>query len=132
MGGFDEALRSGEDYELWLRILMAGHRARCVPGTHALYRKHPGQMSRNLALMSENVLAVYERLPLDALPSGDHRALVVMQRRRLRRETRILRLAGRAVPVGLAARLKRTGVGEAWYDPAPAEVRMAFPDLRAA
>jgi glycosyltransferase involved in cell wall biosynthesis len=132
LGGFDASLRSAEDYDLWLRILLAGHRAVCVPGTLALYRKHPGQMSRNLALMSENVLAVYERLALDTLPSDAHRALVVMARRRLRRETRILRLAGRAVPVGLAARLKRSGVGEAWYERAPLEVEAAFPDLRAA
>ena len=36
VGGFDERRRSSEDYELWLRILLAGYRAAWVPGCQAL------------------------------------------------------------------------------------------------
>lgn len=37
-GGFDEAIRWTADWDLWLRLILAGARAGCVPDPLALYR----------------------------------------------------------------------------------------------
>jgi glycosyltransferase involved in cell wall biosynthesis len=37
-GGFDEAIRWTTDWDLWLRLILAGARAGCVPDPLALYR----------------------------------------------------------------------------------------------
>jgi Glycosyl transferase family 2 len=37
-GGFDEAIRWTTDWDLWLRLILAGARAGCVPEPLALYR----------------------------------------------------------------------------------------------
>jgi glycosyltransferase involved in cell wall biosynthesis len=129
VGGFDDARSSAEDYELWLRILLHGYRAAWIPGQHVLYRRHPGQMIKSLATMTSQLAKVYESLDPDQMPTGAHRQLVLQRRRETRRRARILALVGGLVPQGLVIAAKRRGIGEAWYDPAPAEVAAAFGDL---
>jgi glycosyltransferase involved in cell wall biosynthesis len=131
VGGFDETRTSAEDYELWLRILIAGYRAAWTDSPQALYRKHAGQMSRKLVTMSRSLLDVYEAIRPEDLPSDAHRQLLAERRHRVARETRLLSVVAWAVPQGLVGVAKRAGVGEAWYDEPPAEVAAAFPDLRA-
>ena len=46
VGAFDEDLRMGIDWDLWLRIA-AHHDFECVPDSLYVYRKWPGQMSTN-------------------------------------------------------------------------------------
>ncbi len=129
VGGFDESRTSAEDYELWLRILVKGYRAVRIPGQQALYRKHPEQMSRDLVTMTANLLAVYEGLRMEDMPSAAHRELLAQRRRSVQRELRVLTRVAWLVPQRLATELKRAGIGESWYDPAPPEVLAAFPDL---
>ncbi|MGH2887201.1 MAG: glycosyltransferase [Solirubrobacteraceae bacterium] len=132
VGGFDESLHAIEDYDLWLRILLHGYRAAWVEGQHVLYRRHPGQLSRNLVRMADTLRAVYDHLPMDEMPTDAHRALLARRRAEVRRDLKRLSRFGRLVPLGLVAALKRAGVGEAWYDAgAPANVVAAFPDLTA-
>lgn len=45
VGLFEAALKPAEDYDLWLRITIAGFRARRAPGILAVYRKRPGSLS---------------------------------------------------------------------------------------
>jgi glycosyltransferase involved in cell wall biosynthesis len=131
VGGFEESRTSSEDYDLWLRILLKGYRAVWIPGQHALYRKHPGQMSKNLVNMSRNLLAVYEGLAIADMPTAEHRDLLIRRRRAARFELRVISPLARLVPLGLVSATKRAGVGESWYDTPPPEVAAAFPDLTA-
>ncbi len=47
VGGFDPALGGHADYELWLRVAGAGHRAAFVPEALANYRVHASSMSKD-------------------------------------------------------------------------------------
>ena len=48
VGGYATELRTGEDYELWLRIVSRGYGAVLVPGRHAVYREgQPASSSSN-------------------------------------------------------------------------------------
>ena len=131
VGGFDESLKGPEDYELWLRILVRGYGAAWMPGRQALYRKHGSQLSRNVVTMTRSLLAVYDGLSMEDMPSVEHRRLLERRRRETRRQLVVLSRFGRLVPVGLVGRLKAAGVGESWYDAGPPEVTAAFPDLSA-
>lgn len=136
VGGFDEARTSVEDYELWMRILVSGRDPVWVAGQHALYRVHRDQMSADAPRMCRNLLAVYEDLPMDGMPSDEHRRLLAEMRRRAARNVALA--AGDAPLRDRMARLrhvlgrarKRAGLGDRWYDHPPAPVARAFPDLR--
>lgn len=126
--GFNESLTSCEDYDLWLRILVDGRQAAWVPGRHAVYRLHPGQMTRNVMRMARNLSAVYDELPLDAMPSERHRAFLLQRRRQAHRSVRISSPLRQLVPERLlvSARTKRNR----WYDDPPADVADSLPALR--
>lgn len=73
-GGYDEACRRAQDYALFLKL--EGHRVRCLPSTHVLYRtSRPISLSyvrRNaryadLALQRHNMTE--QGLPLELLPT---------------------------------------------------------------
>lgn len=132
VGGYDESRRTAEDYDLSLRILIQGRQAVRMPGLHALYRLHPKQMTRGLMQMTEGVLAVYEGLATSDLPTDAHRELLAS---RIEETARGLaapaRLAASLMPQKAIAAVKRLGIGESWYDPAPPEVVAAFPALAA-
>ena len=55
LGGFDEALRHGEDWDLWLRMTRMGFYIRCAPGSRVEYRQHPQSLSHS-ALHEDFVL----------------------------------------------------------------------------
>jgi glycosyltransferase involved in cell wall biosynthesis len=59
VGGYDERLGYGEDFELWLRIVEAGFRAVRVPGTLAIYRKHLRSRTSDLQRAHEGVCTTY-------------------------------------------------------------------------
>jgi glycosyltransferase involved in cell wall biosynthesis len=62
-GGFNEQLRYGEDWDLWLRMLKAGYPARLVPEPGAVYRyKRPGATTTRHDLgMARDLLLVLSR-----------------------------------------------------------------------
>jgi glycosyltransferase involved in cell wall biosynthesis len=128
VGGFNESLTSCEDYDLWLRILIQGYEAAWFPGRHAIYRLHPGQMTRNVMRMARNLSAVYDELPLEAMPSQLHRAFLLRRRRQAHRSVRIFSPLRQLVPERLLVSARRTR--NRWYDAAPTEVAEAFPGLR--
>jgi len=88
VGGFDESLRTSEDWDLWVRLARAGTRFGCVPEILAAYRLRPTsasavahQIFHDLMRVVERVhgpdprvpasLAVHERgVPAEALPAS--------------------------------------------------------------
>jgi len=60
-GEFDPALRSVEDWDLWLRVAENGIRARGVWEPLVLYRQWSGNMSNNRIIMLEYTLLVIDK-----------------------------------------------------------------------
>jgi glycosyltransferase involved in cell wall biosynthesis len=137
VGAFNEGRTASEDYDLWLRILAGGYRAVHMPGRHALYRLHAGQMSRDEANLKRNELAIYNGLRIEDMPTEAHRELLLQRRRQAAQELRIaqgelrLALAVRRVRYRLGAAKRRLGVGGyAWCSALPPELASTYPDLK--
>ncbi len=64
-GGFDEALTSVEDWDLWLRLSRAGAQWHCIPRPLAEYRIRHDGMHRNPGRMLENRLRVLAKVFAD-------------------------------------------------------------------
>ena len=131
VGPPDPRLRSMIDWEWWLRLTAAGHRAVRVPGRLAVYRLRPGSMSRDRERVVAGqrdlwrlVAAEYDLDPqlrerLTAKADGFDAELAKVNGPRAR-------LARTAV----AARKSLTRRRDYFSEP-PAEVTDAFGDLRA-
>ena len=62
VGFFDETLRSYEDWDMWLRLALAGCRMGWVDKPVSLYRFHSNQMTGNGQQMTTATFAVLEKL----------------------------------------------------------------------
>lgn len=136
VGGYVESLRRSEDYSLTLRILTRGYDAAWVPGNHALYRAHPGQMSRQKLSMIQSALAVFRQIEPELLPSDAHRAMLATRIGEHEQEMRVLegedrlRHALRGVRYRVGSVRRRLGLAYTWYRQPPGEVAAAFPNLK--
>lgn len=63
VGGFipDEPLPAGTDWDLWLRLVTAGHAFVCEPKARIRYRRHAGGLTSDVARLAEAGLAIHER-----------------------------------------------------------------------
>ena len=61
VGMFDEAIRSCEDFDLWLRIIKSGSRISYQRRILARYRRHAGSLSSDRVWMTANLLGVMEK-----------------------------------------------------------------------
>ncbi len=95
-GGFDESLREVEDYDLWLRLAMAGARFGYVAEPTALYRLSAGQMSSNALRMAQTQLRVYQKLATSLGPGSPYAAEVRAEVKRFRLEVLHQRRRGAA------------------------------------
>jgi glycosyltransferase involved in cell wall biosynthesis len=59
VGGYDATLRSGEDFDLWVRLLEAGWTAAYVPRPLVRYRRRMSSLSMDTAPMLRAVCRVY-------------------------------------------------------------------------
>lgn len=59
--GFDEGLRSCEDFDCWIRFTAAGHRIGYQRGILVLYRKHKASLSANPTWMAEHNIKVLSK-----------------------------------------------------------------------
>ena len=59
VGGYDATLRSGEDFDLWVRLLEAGWTAVYVPRPLVRYRRRANSLSMDTAPMLRAVSRVY-------------------------------------------------------------------------
>src|SRR5581483_3873176 len=106
VGGYDERLRIGEDYELMARLLAAGARLRLTPEPGYFYRRHPGSISRRMTPDEIDALIAADAR-LAARYAVDGGALRALARRRrslisLRRHEAAMR-AAKAGRIGRAA-----------------------------
>lgn len=60
-GGFDTALRSSEDRDMWIRLTAQGHRFFFIDQPLARIRRHPENMSKNAPRMKSNSQRVLGR-----------------------------------------------------------------------
>lgn len=89
-GGFNPALRYGEDWDLWLRLLSGGYAARLVHSPCAVYRyKRPGATTtRHDAAMARDRIAVLQKYRSAVSPYRWHRAQSLATRLTLRERVR--------------------------------------------
>lgn len=71
---FDESLASAEDFELFLRLLLRGYRCVLLRQPLTRYRRHPANLSNDLAKSDRMVKTVLGRLDMEEL----RRSLVSM------------------------------------------------------
>jgi glycosyltransferase involved in cell wall biosynthesis len=60
--GFDKALEIIQDKDLWLRLLLAGHRIHYIDEPLVTYRITPGSLSKNVAQMYRDRLQLVDKL----------------------------------------------------------------------
>ena len=75
VGSFDEDLPTGEDWDLWLRIVGRGIRPVRPPGLLAIHRNHPSSLVNDTQKMTRNICEVYRRFAEDPAVDAEVRAL---------------------------------------------------------
>jgi glycosyltransferase involved in cell wall biosynthesis len=134
-GGLDRDLHQAEDYDLWLRIAIAGFRVVMAPGTLAVIRNRSGSLSKDELELARGVHAICERILTTYDVPEPARAAAAAQLRMADRHIEVLsggapaRAALRRLRLALG-RIKRRLLSERlWYAEPPPEVAEAFPEL---
>jgi len=133
VGGYAVDLTHAEDYDLWLRLTMAGRRAVFVGGPLALYRigRTEGSLSSNRREMAKSELDVIRRLLDHRDLPGQQEAIARSRVEQLKRAVAVLEYDDsdrRSFPRRLADRAERLRRGTL-YRSTPPEVLGAFPEL---
>jgi glycosyltransferase involved in cell wall biosynthesis len=103
VGGYDEDLSTGEDWELWLRIAGRGMRPVRPPGLLAIHRNHPSSLANDTLKMTRNICEVYRRFAQD--PAADAEVRTLARRQLERWTTNARRLDDPSVRARLRRRL---------------------------
>lgn len=120
IGGFDPAFGVCEDFEFWIRLLIAGGRAHYVDAVLGDYRVRAGSASADAGRMLLGNLKVYEKaarlLPATAPEQEILADLIATTREALAFEHAIDRVVDGDTRGGLAdlARLRRQAAGPVW------------------
>jgi len=110
-GGFDPAVNGVDDYDLWLRLLVAGHRAVLAEGRLILQRHRADSASQDHLMMVERLSAVCRRLADNSRASPEARARAAARLATL--DARAAALRGQGGTRGFAYRARRTGAAVA-------------------
>jgi glycosyltransferase involved in cell wall biosynthesis len=94
IGGFDENLRTNEDYDYWIRAARAGCRFRRNPRPLGWYRRRAGSLSANDVHMLHGILRVYRKAAATIEPGSAEAAIITRQVERF--ETERLKAEARA------------------------------------
>ncbi|MGH7917245.1 MAG: glycosyltransferase family 2 protein [Candidatus Binataceae bacterium] len=96
MGGFDEAMRAAEDYDLWLRILIT-HPIGLLDETHVIRRAgHPGQLSATIPALDRFRILTLAKLLCADLTTVRRRAVAQVLAQKCRIYAKGLRRRDRA------------------------------------
>lgn len=132
-GGFDPAVNGVDDYDLWLRILVAGDPAALVENRLILQRHRADSVSQDHLMMVERLRAVCRRLAENPDASPDARARAAARLAAL--DGRAAALRGQGGARGFGFRARHAGAKllsralKPWRYPRtpPPEVAAAFP-----
>lgn len=121
VGGYDERLWVGEDWELWLRLAAAGFQFAFVPQLLGLHRKRDGSLTSTLERSLEGRREVYRVVAedWDASPEIRELALSMRQQRDLRGQRRAAAADLLAPLATLRFRLRQT---MHWHQEPPQDV----------
>jgi glycosyltransferase involved in cell wall biosynthesis len=100
VGLFDPALRTGEDTELFYRLIARGYRPAVVPGTHLRRHEHRGERLSSAAMLAERVLAHRRILETSAAYLESHPRFHACIRASLRHLESLLRAPSRSTVSG--------------------------------
>jgi glycosyltransferase involved in cell wall biosynthesis len=134
-GGLDAGLHQAEDYDLWMRIAVAGFRIVSAPGTLVVVRNRAGSLSKDELELARGVRAVCERILSVYDVPDEARTAAKRQLDRANREIDLLsggapaRGALRRLRLVLGRAKRRLLSGRLWYPVPPPEVAEAFPEL---
>lgn len=121
VGGYDERLWVGEDWELWLRLAAAGFRFVFVPALLAVYRKRAGSLTSNSERAVAGRQEVYRVVAEDWDADQEIRDLSLSLRRE--RESRDRRRAAAATLFAPLAALRRSVRDSTlWHEAPPRDV----------
>jgi hypothetical protein len=132
VGGYDESLSRAEDYDLWLRILEAGHAAVFRPGPLAVYRLRPHSLSTDRLAMALGECRVLESLLARGGLSTASAPMVAARIDELKDRIRHLESGAQrrsTLPVRALMRVDRLRREGTLFRSAPPEIEGGFPDL---
>jgi glycosyltransferase involved in cell wall biosynthesis len=136
VGGFNEQLWTAEDWELWLRIVAAGHRALRPANVLAIHRLRPESLSTDLPRMIEGVCEVYRIIEQEWDTTDDIREQARTKRATWERRLQLYRDPhARRTPVEstaeIARALKRMLLGHRlWLSDVPTELAATLTAVR--
>jgi glycosyltransferase involved in cell wall biosynthesis len=90
IGGFDEAIRWADDWDFWLRLLLAGSAAGCVDEPLARYIVREGSISTNRVRVARDFVRALEKARENPGLRGDERPALERSIRVRRRELAVL------------------------------------------
>lgn len=106
VGGYDESLRSSEDFDLWLRLITGGFRIDYQRELLARHRIRAGSLASDRVWMYDHALAVLGKA-LDRLPLTPEETALVGRRIEFFSEERMLAQTKRALEQGDHARARQ-------------------------
>ena len=134
VGGYDERLWVGEDWELWLRLAAAGLRFAFVPRLLGLHRKRDGSLTSTPERLLAGRREVYRVVAedWDASPAIRDLALDMMRARDSRGRRRAAAAALLAPLVGVRRRLRHSLLWHHEPPPDVADLLLTLADTRQA
>jgi GT2 family glycosyltransferase len=90
VGGFDERLWYGEDYELWVRILAAGYPAVRAPEVLVIHRDRSDSLTGDTAKLYEGVCRAYTAIEQKIELDADAQAVVARRKSFWERQVRAI------------------------------------------
>jgi hypothetical protein len=135
-GGYDETLHQAEDYDLWLRIAIAGFRFVETDDVLALVRNRRGSQSKDTVELNRGARVVCERLLERYDVSDAVRAVARAQLDQRNRTIATMTGADRGRAAVLSVRLvlgrihRRLFASRYWYREPPAEVTATFAEAQ--
>ena len=109
-GGFDEAIRWTTDWDLWLRLILAGARAGCVPEPLALYRLRETSLTAQRRDLLLGKLATLEKAQHNPNLRGDEPRVLERSLASYRRDLALLDLREAVAADKAGARGRAFGV----------------------